>query len=200
MFYSLTGKLMLLSRDKAVISCGGVGFNCTVSENTYRELMGKDGVVTLFTHLNVREDALDLFGFYSREELELFKLLIGISGIGPKAGISILSALSPERFTVAVMSGDYKAISAAQGVGAKTAQRVVMELKDKLGRGDKLLKGEAESVGALSASANASDAVVALEALGFQRSDASLAVGKLDSSLDTQTLIKQALKILGKNR
>lgn len=200
MFYSLTGKLMLLSRDKAVISCGGVGFNCTVSENTYRELMGKDGEVTLFTHLNVREDALDLFGFYSREELELFKLLIGISGIGPKAGISILSALSPERFTVAVMSGDYKAISAAQGVGAKTAQRVVMELKDKLGRGDKLLKGEAASVGALSASANASDAVVALEALGFQRSDASLAVGKLDSSLDTQTLIKQALKILGKNR
>lgn len=200
MFYSLTGKLMLLSRDKAVISCGGVGFNCTVSENTYRELMGKDGEVTLFTHLNVREDALDLFGFYSREELELFKLLIGISGIGPKAGISILSALSPERFTVAVMSGDYKAISAAQGVGAKTAQRVVMELKDKLGRGDKLLNGEAESVGALSASANASDAVVALEALGFQRSDASLAVGKLDSSLDTQTLIKQALKILGKNR
>lgn len=200
MFYSLTGKLMLLSRDKAVISCGGVGFNCTVSENTYRELMGKDGEVTLFTHLNVREDALDLFGFYSREELELFKLLIGISGIGPKAGISILSALSPERFTVAVMSGDYKAISAAQGVGAKTAQRVVMELKDKLGREDKLLKGEAESVGALSASANASDAVVALEALGFQRSDASLAVGKLDSSLDTQTLIKQALKILGKNR
>ena len=200
MFYSLTGKLMLLGRDKAVISCGGVGFNCTVSENTYRELMGKDGEVTLFTYLNVREDALDLFGFYSREELELFKLLIGISGIGPKAGISILSALSPERFTVAVMSGDYKAISAAQGVGAKTAQRVVMELKDKLGRGDKLLKGEAESVGALSASANASDAVVALEALGFQRSDASLAVGKLDSSLDTQTLIKQALKILGKNR
>lgn len=200
MFYSLTGKLMLLDRDKAVISCGGVGFNCTVSENTYRELMGKDGEVTLFTHLNVREDALDLFGFYSREELELFKLLIGISGIGPKAGISILSALSPERFTVAVMSGDYKAISAAQGVGAKTAQRVVMELKDKLGRGDKLLNGEAESVGALSASANASDAVVALEALGFQRSDASLAVGKLDSSLDTQTLIKQALKILGKNR
>ena len=200
MFYSLTGKLMLLGRDKAVISCGGVGFNCTVSENTYRELMGKDGEVTLFTHLNVREDALDLFGFYSREELELFKLLIGISGIGPKAGISILSALSPERFTVAVMSGDYKAISAAQGVGAKTAQRVVMELKDKLGRGDKLLNGEAESVGALSASANASDAVVALEALGFQRSDASLAVGKLDSSLDTQTLIKQALKILGKNR
>lgn len=200
MFYSLTGKLMLLGRDKAVISCGGVGFNCTVSENTYRELMGKDGEVTLFTHLNVREDALDLFGFYSREELELFKLLIGISGIGPKAGISILSALSPERFTVAVMSGDYKAISAAQGVGAKTAQRVVMELKDKLGRGDNLLKGEAESVGALSASANASDAVVALEALGFQRSDASLAVGKLDSSLDTQTLIKQALKILGKNR
>lgn len=96
MFYSLTGKLMLLGRDKAVISCGGVGFNCTVSENTYRELMGKDGEVTLFTHLNVREDALDLFGFYSREELELFKLLIGISGIGPKAGFPYFPPFLPK--------------------------------------------------------------------------------------------------------
>lgn len=200
MFYSLTGKLIMLSRERAVISCGGVGFDCRITETTYRELVGSNEDVTLFTHLNVREDALDFFGFYDREELELFKLLTAISGIGPKAGISILSALSPQRLTVAVMSGDYKAISAAQGVGAKTAQRVVMELKDKLGRSDINLSDDVKSAGAVSASENAADAVVALEALGFQRSEASLAVGKLDSGLDTETLIKQALKLLSKGK
>lgn len=198
MFYSLTGKLIMLSRERAVISCGGVGFNCRITETTYRELAGGQGEVTLFTHLNVREDALDLFGFYNREELELFKLLTAISGIGPKAGVSILSSLSPQKLTLAVMSGDYKAISSAQGVGAKTAQRVVMELKDKLGRSDIDLPNDIKGVGAISASENAADAVVALEALGFQRSEASLAVGRLDSGLDTETLIKQALKLLSK--
>lgn len=200
MFYSLTGKLIMLSRERAVISCEGVGFDCRITETTYRELVGSNEDVTLFTHLNVREDALDLFGFYDREELELFKLLTAISGIGPKAGISILSALSPQKLTVAVMSGDYKAISAAQGVGAKTAQRVVMELKDKLGRSDINLSDDVKSAGAVSASENAADAVVALEALGFQRSEASLAVGRLDSGLDTETLIKQALKLLSKGK
>lgn len=198
MFYSLTGKLIMLSRERAVISCGGVGFNCRITETTYRELAGGQGEVTLFTHLNVREDALDLFGFYNREELELFKLLTAISGIGPKAGVSILSSLSPQKLTLAVMSGDYKAISSAQGVGAKTAQRVVMELKDKLGRSDIDLPNDIKGVGVISASENAADAVVALEALGFQRSEASLAVGRLDSGLDTETLIKQALKLLSK--
>ena len=198
MFYSLTGKLIMLGRERAVISCGGVGFNCRITETTYRELAGGQGEVTLFTHLNVREDALDLFGFYNREELELFKLLTAISGIGPKAGVSILSSLSPQKLTLAVMSGDYKAISSAQGVGAKTAQRVVMELKDKLGRSDIDLPNDIKGAGAISASENAADAVVALEALGFQRSEASLAVGRLDSGLDTETLIKQALKLLSK--
>lgn len=198
MFYSLTGKLIMLSRERAVISCGGVGFNCRITETTYRELAGGQGEVTLFTHLNVREDALDLFGFYNREELELFKLLTAISGIGPKAGVSILSSLSPQKLTLAVMSGDYKAISSAQGVGAKTAQRVVMELKDKLGRSDIDLPNDIKGVGVISVSENAADAVVALEALGFQRSEASLAVGRLDSGLDTETLIKQALKLLSK--
>ena len=198
MFYSLTGKLIMLSRERAVISCGGVGFNCRITETTYRELAGSQGEVTLFTHLNVREDALDLFGFYNREELELFKLLTAVSGIGPKAGVSILSSLSPQKLTLAVMSGDYKAISSAQGVGAKTAQRVVMELKDKLGRSDIDLPNDIKGAGAISASENAADAVVALEALGFQRSEASLAVGRLDSGLDTETLIKQALKLLSK--
>lgn len=98
MFYSLTGKLVLLSRNRAVISCGGVGFDCCITETTYKELVGKNGEVTLFTHLNVKEDALDLFGFYAREELEFFKLLIGISGIGPKAAVAILSVLSPDTF------------------------------------------------------------------------------------------------------
>ena len=139
-----------------------------------------------------------MIGFYAREELEFFKLLIGISGIGPKAAVAILSVLSPDRLSVAIMSGDFKAISAAQGVGAKTAQRVVMELKDKLGRSNVAVSPDAQEAGAVSASANASDAVIALEALGFQRSDASLAVGRLDSGLDTETLIKQALKLLSK--
>lgn len=200
MFYSLTGKLTLLNRDRAVVSCGGVGFDCRITETTYRELVGKEGEVTLFTHLNVREDALDLFGFYNREELELFKLLIGISGIGPKAAVAILSVLSPEKFAVAVAADDYKAISAAQGVGAKTAQRVCMELKDKLAGAGSVPAGSAKAAGVISASENAADAVNALEALGFMRSEASLAVGRLDSGLDTETLIRQALKLLSKGR
>lgn len=157
------------------------------------------GPVTLFTHLNVREDALDLFGFADKSELEFFRLLTGISGVGPKAALAILSELTPEKLAVCIMSGDSKAITRAQGVGAKIAQRVVMELKDKLGAADLLLSGEdAQAAGAASASSNAADAVSALVALGYQRSDASLAVGRLDSSLDTEELIRQALKSLGK--
>lgn len=199
MFYSLTGKLDYAADGMAVVNCGGVGFQCAVTRSTLAGLPPAGGTVTLFTHLNVREDALDLFGFADKSELEFFRLLTGISGVGPKAALAILSELTPEKLAVCIMSGDSKAITRAQGVGAKIAQRVVMELKDKLGAADLLLSGEdAQAAGAASASSNAADAVSALVALGYQRSDASLAVGRLDSSLDTEELIRQALKSLGK--
>ena len=200
MFYSLTGKLDFSDSSVAVVNCGGVGFKCFVTKTTLSQLPRLGETVTLFTHLNVREDALDLFGFYEKSELEFFKLLTGISGVGPKAALAILSELSSERLAVCIMSGDYKAITKAQGVGAKIAQRVVMELKDKLGGSSFADVEGVEAAGAASASNNSSDAVSALVSLGYQRSDASLAVGRLDNSLDTEELIKQALKTLGKSK
>ena len=147
MFYSLTGKIIYKDEQTVAISCGGVGFKSFTTRNSLAKLSLQSGEVTVFTHLNVREDALDLFGFATNDELDAFKLLITVSGVGPKAALAILSELSPDAFAVAVASGDTKAITAANGVGPKLAQRVIMELKDKnymnsgIKKLDKLFKG-----------------------------------------------------------
>ncbi len=198
MFYSLTGKLIYKGEQSIAVSCGGVGFRCAATRNTISSLpsVGSDNV-TVFTHLNVREDALDLFGFYNEQELDAFKLLIGVSGVGPKAALAILSELSPDRFAVAVASGDAKAITAANGVGPKLAQRVIMELKDKIGSVSFIsddASATSNAVNAVGSMSNTSEAVSALVALGYSQSEASVAVSKLSPELSVEELIKGALK------
>lgn len=132
MLYRLRGSLIHIEPSFAVIECAGVGYKCYTTMNTQRSLpaIGKEAV--LYTHMNVREDAVDLFGFSSLAELNCFKLLTSVSGVGPKVGLAILSVLSPEQVAVAVAAGDFKTLTMAQGVGNKLAQRVILELKDKL--------------------------------------------------------------------
>ncbi len=197
MFYSLTGKVIYKDEQTVAISCGGVGFKCFTTRKTLLELSLKDGEVTVFTHLNVREDALDLFGFSTVQELDAFKMLIGVSGVGPKAGLAILSELTPDAFAVAVASGDAKAITAANGVGPKLAQRVIMELKDKIG-GMSFVSEESSAVSSAVSSvnnmSNTSEAIAALTALGYSQTEASVAVSKLSPTLSVEELIKGALK------
>lgn len=196
MFYSLTGKIIYKNDQFFAISCGGVGFKCSATRNTLSKLTGT-GDVTVFTHLNVREDALDLFGFYTNEELEAFKMLIGVSGVGPKAALAILSELTPDSFAIAVASGDAKAITAANGVGPKLAQRVIMELKDRISDATFVSEESVSVSGAVSAvnnMSNTAEAIAALTALGYSQSEASVAVSKLEPTLSVEELIKGALK------
>lgn len=198
MFYSLTGKIIHKGEQTVAISCGGVGFKCFTTRNTLSKLsLNKSDEVTVFTHLNVREDALDLFGFATEEELEAFKMLIGVSGVGPKAALAILSELTPDAFAVAVASGDSKAITAANGVGPKLAQRVIMELKDKIADVS-FISDESSAVSSavntVNNMSNTSEAIAALTALGYSQTEASVAVSKLSPSLSVEELIKGALK------
>lgn len=199
MFYSITGNVVFSDLYSVAVECGGVAFKCLTSANTLRDIE-KNKTVTLFTHLNVREDALDLFGFSSEYELEWFKLLIGVTGVGPKAALAILSEQTPEKLALCISSGDVKAITKANGIGPKIAQRVILELKDKAKSAVSSLDSsrEIEAVEAVGEMPNTSEAVAALTMLGYSKTEASVAVGKLDSSLSVQELIKQALKILSR--
>lgn len=197
MFYSLTGKIIYKDEQTVAISCGGVGFKCFTTRNSLAKLSLQSGEVTVFTHLNVREDALDLFGFATNDELDAFKLLISVSGVGPKAALAILSELTPDAFAVAVASGDTKAITAANGVGPKLAQRVIMELKDKIadvGFISEESSSVSSAVNTANSMSNTSEAIAALTALGYSQTEASVAVSKLSPSLSVEELIKGALK------
>ncbi len=196
MFYSLTGRVAHTEPGLAVIDVGGVAFKCFTSMNTLRNLPRLGENATLYTHLNVREDALDLFGFLTQGELNCFKLLTGISGVGPKVGIAILSELTPEN--VALAAGDSKRFTKASGVGPKLAQRIVLELKDKVkSLSASGLNMEELQAGGPSASGSAAQAVEALVTLGYSPSDAAAAVGRLDSALPPEELIRLALKSFG---
>ena len=200
MFYSLTGKIIYTDASTIAVECSGVAFRCTTSINTLQKTGGVGNTVTLYTYLHIREDAMELFGFYDNEELESFKLLISVSGVGPKAAIAILSVLSPSALAVCVTSGDVKTITKAQGVGAKIAQRIVLELKDKLSKNvpSQIAVTEFSAIGTSSTNANKSEAVSALAALGYTQSDANSVISKLDDSLSVQELIKQGLKLLSR--
>lgn len=194
MIYNVKGILTYVDPDFAVVECGGVGYKCFVSMTTLRQLPSPNKEVNLFTYLAVREDAMDLYGFYDVDELEAFKLLISVSGIGPKAAMAILSVLPPDRLSIAVSGGDVRAIQQANGVGKKTAERVVLELKDKMaGIGGAAASEVAQGMKA-TASGNASEAVEVLVSLGFERGDAAMAVSKLDPSLSVDQMINAALK------
>jgi Holliday junction DNA helicase RuvA len=154
--------------------------------------------VTVYTHLNVREDALDLFGFSTKNELNCFKMLTGISGVGPKVGLAILSEMTPETVAMCAAAGDSKSFTRANGVGPKLAQRIVLELKDKVKKmgvsGGEMPLGGASEAGVVSASKNAEQAVQALCVLGYSQTEAAQAVAKLDASLSTEEMIRLALK------
>ena len=199
MIYNIRGKLTYIDPQFVVIECGGVGFKCFTSLNTAGNVGKLGDEVNLFTHLSVREDALDLYGFSTQTELDYFKLLITVSGVGPKAAIAVLSELSPDRLAVAIAAGDAKAITRANGVGKKTAERIVLELKDKMvnaSTGEISAAASAVSAGETSASA---EAVEALVALGYSQSDAAVVVGQMDKSLTVDEMIRLGLKQLSRN-
>lgn len=200
MFYSITGKVVYSDTQSVALETGGVAFKCSTTLTTLKRIGEKGNTVTLYTYLNVREDALDLFGFYTEQEMECFKLLISVSGVGPKAALAILSELTPEKLALSLATGDSKAITKAQGVGPKLAQRVVLELKDKLAKGLELPAGtpEIEAAGLAAADGNASEAVGALTMLGYSQSEAAIAVSKLDAALPVEDMIRQALKTLSR--
>ncbi len=205
MIDSVRGTLLHAEPRLAVVECGGVGFACSITMNTARELPAQGEEVRLYTVLNVREDAMELFGFAEQTERRCFQQLTSVTGVGPKAALAILSELPPERLALAIASGDHKALTRAQGVGPKLAQRVVLELKDKIGKaaGDVSAMPQAAGVasaagGAASAAGGAAEAVNALTVLGFSASEASAAVGRLDSTLPVNELVRQALKTLAR--
>lgn len=196
MIYSLRGKLIYSDTNFVVVECGGVGMRCRATLNTIGKLPGRGEEVFLYTHMVVREDAMELYGFATTDELECFKLITGVSGVGPKVGLSILSEFAPDRLAFFISTGDAKAITSASGVGGKLAQRIVLELKDKMGMD---LSGGASvqgSTGAPAVTSNTADAISALVSIGYTAADASAAIAKLDPTLPADTLIKQALKKL----
>ena len=195
MFSYLNGTIAEMGQNSIVVDVGGVGFFCTVSLNTLAKL--KVGSVSkVYTHLNVREDAMDLFGFYDKDELECFKLLTSISGVGPKVAVSILSAVTPASLALAVSTDDDKPILAASGVGKKLAGRIILELKDKFAKSSIELSGFSGATVAAKASVSATDseAYEALVALGYNKEEISMALKGADiSAMTTEDIIKLAL-------
>ncbi|MBE6776634.1 MAG: Holliday junction branch migration protein RuvA [Ruminococcaceae bacterium] len=198
MIASVRGQLIYTDNNCTVVECGGVGYKCFVTKNTLYNLPPKGDEVMLYTFLSVREDAMDLYGFKEIEELEAFKLVTSVNGVGAKMGLALLSEFTASQLTLYIASGDHKALTAASGVGPKLAQRIVLELRDKVGSlqsGDTI---ELKAVGNATANSNTKEAVTALVTLGYTQSEASLAVGKCDPTLSTEEIIKQALKTLAR--
>ncbi|MBR3591909.1 MAG: Holliday junction branch migration protein RuvA [Clostridia bacterium] len=199
MIATLNGKLIIKELNYVVVECGGVGIKCFVTQHTHSTVGNIGDNVFLYTYLVVREDALDLYGFSDNSELEVFKLITSVSGVGSKIGLAILSEFTADKIMLYIASGDAKSLTAASGVGIKLAQRIVLELKDKVGSvslGDASI--DVKSVGNATANSSSKEAIEALVSLGYTQSEASLAVGRLDQSLDTNELIKQALKSLAR--
>lgn len=201
MIYSVKGTLTVKELGFAVIECGGVGYGCRTSYNTVAQLGEIGSEVKLYTYLYVREDVVELFGFATLQELSCFKLLISVSGVGPKAATAILSDVTPERFALLVASGDSKAFTKTKGIGAKTAQRLVLELKDKISSESISGSISSDAVALASippggASASVSEALEALMVLGYSQGEAAPILGKLDPSLSTQELIKETLRLM----
>ncbi len=198
MIYSLHGELIHTEPNLAVVECGGVGYACRTTMNTLKKI-GGSGEVRLFTQLNVREDAIDLFGFADTAELQAFKQLTSVSGVGPKAALSILSDLTPSKLALCITTGDSKTLTRSPGIGAKIAQRIVMELKDKVAKEQHISASDytAEPVAAAVGGNAAAEAVTALCVLGFALPQAQAALAGASPDSTVEELIKYALKRLG---
>lgn len=182
--------------DAVIIECSGIGYLIKVPQTVFNHLPQKSSELKLYTYLHVKEDAIQLYGFMSKAEEEMFELLIGVSGIGPKGALAILSSLSLDTLRFAIYAQDAKTISKAQGIGLKTAQKMILELKDKISLSDTLGEQSAQVVSADSSSANRAEAIEALTALGFSASEALKAVSAVKDidNLSTEAIIKAALK------
>lgn len=196
MYYSLTGTLIHLEAFMAVVECGGVGYKCVTTTATLGALPKLGETATLYTHLNVREDAMDLYGFSSLRECEAFKKLIAVGGVGPKSAIAVLSDMTPDKLALCIASGDTKALCRAPGIGPKAAQRIILELKDKFAAGqvDAGVIGASEMLN--DEQSAMSEAVSALCALGYGRGEAVSALAGAGDGMSSQELIKLALKKL----
>ena len=201
MIYCLTGKILKKTLDTAVIGCGGVGYAVQIPATTGEALPAPGQEGTVYTVLNVSENDIALYGFATEEQRDCFKMLTAVTGVGPKAGLAILSVMTPEKIALAASSGDHKAFTKASGVGPKLAQRIVLELKDKFG------KGTAEfSAGSLSASVpavmgkgNRGEAVAALAALGYSQAEAASALSDCADTMSVEDMIRAGLKKLSRN-
>lgn len=196
MIYSVRGKLIHTENSAAVVECGGVGYLCQTTMNTLKTLK-LNSEVTLYTYLNVREDAVDLFGFATQNELATFKTLMSVSGVGPKAGLSVLSELTAEQVAMAIATDDIKTITRAQGIGKKIAQRIILELKDKLAKSEQTQSGNVQMP--QTAGGNVAKAIEALGVLGYTPADVSPVLANFDAGLPVEQLIAMTLKQMGRN-
>ncbi|WP_395150841.1 Holliday junction branch migration protein RuvA [uncultured Allofournierella sp.] len=201
MIYCLQGTVLKKTLDMVVLSCAGVGYQMLVPASVASALPAVGQEATLFTEMHLTENDVTLYGFASEEQKACFKLLTSVSGVGPKVGIAILNVLTPEKITLAISAADHKAFTAANGVGPKLAQRIVLELKDKVAKG--LAEGVTlGDVGGSSAApaGNMTQAIAALTSLGYSPSEAAAAVAKTDETLPVEEIIKLALRSMAKGR
>lgn len=192
MIYSVRGNLILMDAGYAVVECGGVGYRVQTSITTQKQLKLNTETM-LYTYMNVREDAMELYGFASKSELSAFKMLIGITGVGPKVALAILSELSSEQIAMCVSAGDSKTLTRASGVGPKLAQRIILELKDKIKAVD--TAGFEVSKGTVIAdTGNVPKAVAALAVLGYSAADVTPILSKLDPNMSVEAMIAATLR------
>ena len=197
MLYYVSGKVAVLEPGLAVIDCGGVGYGCRVTAYTAGQLKLNQNAKLYITE-SIREDAFDLYGFSSREEQRCYELLTSVNGVGPKAAMAILSAGGPQNFTLAVMTGDEKMLTAAQGIGKKIAQRIILELKDKIGGGGMELDFSAGSAAVAPAQQGSSAALAhaALQELGYSPAEISAALKGVDPNASTEEMVRHALRAM----
>ncbi len=197
MFYYLEGKTALLEPNLAVIDCGGVGYAVNTTANTISKLHTGENA-RLYTYVNVREDAIDIFGFASMNEKHSFELLLSVSGVGPKAALAILSSITPEALALAIVAGDDKALTAAPGIGKKIAQRIILELKDKMAKENKSISLKSASVVPQNiGGTKLDDAAAALGVLGYANTEIYQVLNAIDTeALSLEDIIRQALKLM----
>ncbi len=197
MLYSVRGNVIHMEQGFVVVECSGVGYKCQTTLNTMKNIkIGTE--VTLYTYLNVREDAVELFGFYSTAELSCFKTLTSVSGVGPKMALSLLSELSPEQIAMCVSASDVKSLTRAQGVGPKLAQRIILELKDKLSLFPQSDMSVETKGSVIADTGKIPQAVAALAVLGYSAADVTPVLSRLDQSLSVTELISETLKRMGR--